>query len=162
MIRKAVEEDIDVIEDILRDAVLWMNVNNIPNLWNKENIRWNRISESYSINDFYIAYVGNKPVGCMAVTDEDKTYWKDIEKGTSLYIHKLAVKQEARGRGISKELIDYAKEKAVTNNIKFLRLDCNAERMKLRAIYEKQGFKFVKKVSNEKGYELALYVCDID
>jgi N-acetylglutamate synthase-like GNAT family acetyltransferase len=162
MIRKANEKDIHDIEDILHDAVEWMNANNISNLWNENNICWSSLSQKYNINDFYIAYVGSKPVGCMAITNVDKTYWPSNESGTSLYIHKLAVKQDARGIGISKELIDYVKEKACKDKIKAIRLDCNANRKKLRNIYENYGFRYVETVSTEKGYQLALYVCDID
>ncbi len=162
MIKIAKLNDIPYIEDILKDAVNWMDTKNILNLWNEHNIRWDVLSKNYKIEDFYIDYINNIPVGCMAVTDIDVTYWSDVKQGTSLYIHKLAVKQDARGRGISKELIDFAKEKAYSKNINEIRLDCNANRIKLRALYEEQGFQIVKKILTDKGYELALYSCNLN
>lgn len=160
MIREAIVADIPFIEKILYDAVVWMDANNISNLWNYDNIKWENLSKNYKIEDFCIAIYDNVPVGCVAITDVDATYWPDIKKGTSLYLHKLAVKREARGKGISKELIDYVKQKAYCQNINSIRLDCNAKRGKLRMVYENQGFQWVKNVLTDKGYEMSLYICN--
>jgi GNAT superfamily N-acetyltransferase len=135
-----------------------MNANHISNLWNKENIKWENLAKTYIIEDFYLAIFADKPVGCMVITDFDLAYWPEIKKGTSLYIHKLAVKREARGKGISKELIDYAKQRACSQNINTIRLDCNANRDKLRMVYQKQDFRWVKNVFTDKGYEMSLYI----
>ena len=160
MIRRATADDILLIEDILYEAVVWMNANHISNLWNEHNTKWKVLSKDYKIEDFYIAFMDGKPVGCVAITDVDTKYWSDMKKGTSFYIHKLAVKREAGGKGISKELIDYVKQKAYSQNMNTIRLDCNANREKLRAIYENQGFQWVKNISTDQGYELSLYVCN--
>lgn len=161
MIKKAEDKDIHIIEDILNDAVDWMNTNNIPNLWNQENVSWNNLSKSYDISNFYIAYVEEQPVGCMAITDEDKKYWKEDKEGEALYLHKLAVKQNFRGMGVSSELINYAKQITIITGIKLLKLDCNADRLKLMKIYQKNGFEQVDIIHMDNDYNMALYVCQV-
>lgn len=68
MIQKAKESNITDIEDILYDAVRWMSENGIPNLWTFDNTRWSELSKDYKIEDFYLYYLKDKPVGCMALT----------------------------------------------------------------------------------------------
>lgn len=157
MIKQATIEDRTAIEAILGDAVRWMKIRGLDNLWNEQNTKWEVLSKSYQIEDFYIAFEEGQPVGCMALTDVDQTYWPEVKKGEALYLHKLAVKGEARGKGISIALMNYARGKAKMENIQTIRLDCNAKREKLRKLYEGQGFKWIRNVTVSSGYELALY-----
>ena len=158
MIRRAKNTDISTVEEILFDAVMWMKSNGISNLWSLESVKWAALSREYKIDDFYIYFDKNKPVACMAITNKDSKYWPNVEENSSLYLHKLAVKKEARGNGISKEMIDFIKEKAYAEKINEIRLDCNANVRKLCKLYEAQGFKYVESVLGSKDYNLALYV----
>ena len=161
MIRQANNTDISNIEDILLNAVIWMHRNGLDNLWNESNIKWNQLPKNYNISDFYISYNNNFPTACMALTDYDSIYWPDIPKGASLYIHKLAVKREFAGKGISEELINFSKALAAKCHIDEIRLDCNQKREKLRELYEKNGFICVKENVSRENSNIALYVCKL-
>lgn len=52
----------------------------------------------------------------------------------ALYIHYLCVDRLFSGLGLSKSMIDFAEQYANDKNIKLLRVDTNAEEMKLRRI----------------------------
>ncbi|WP_167954878.1 GNAT family N-acetyltransferase [Anaerosporobacter faecicola] len=161
MIVQATEREIPVIEEILGDVVDWMEREGIPNLWNRTNIRWEKLSKNYCIQDFYILYEEEEPIACMAITDVDQTYWPDVSKGEAFYLHKLAVKRAYAGNGVSKKMVTYAKELVRMKNKETLRLDCNADRLKLRALYENYGFHLVKEIKTKAGYPIALYNCDV-
>lgn len=161
MIKQADENDILTIEAILMDTVIWMNKNKLQNQWNEDSIKWNSLSKEYKINDFYIDYQNDVPSACIAITDLDQKYWSEIPQGKSLYIHKLAVKREFAGKGISKELINFAKKLSLKNGINSLRLDCNLQRNKLRALYENEGFIYAGRKNSENNYDMALYVWHI-
>jgi GNAT superfamily N-acetyltransferase len=157
MVRQAYEHDIPIIEEILLNAVKWMSERGLQNQWNQSNVKWLNLSKSFTINNLYIAYENEIPTACMALTDYDPTYWPDIPKGNSLYIHKLAVNRAFAGRGYSIELINFAKGLAFNNSIKTIRLNCNRHRSNLRALYEKSGFICVEeKTYND--YDTALYL----
>lgn len=94
----------------------------------------------------------------MALTDYDQKYWPEVERGQSLYLHKLAVKREFAGKGYSKELITFAKDLALSKGINSIRLDCNYHRKKLREIYENEGFVFASKKCIKVNNDMALYV----
>jgi GNAT superfamily N-acetyltransferase len=59
----------------------------------------------------------------------------------SAYVHRLAVKREFAGGGVSTALLRWAAERARSLGKKYLRLDCEASRPKLRAVYERFGFR---------------------
>ena len=157
MIKQANEQDKSIIEDILLDAVSFLNKSCIPNQWNETNIKWDNLAKDYEIDDFYIAYYNEIPAGCMALTDYDEKYWPEIKKGQSFYLHKLAIKRKFAGKGFSKELIDFAKELTREKGVHSLRLDVNYYRDKLRAIYEKEGFRFVRAKIVGQNKKMALY-----
>lgn len=161
MIRQANNTDITNIEEILLNAVIWMHRNGLDNLWNESNIKWSQLSKNYNIGDFYISCDNNISTACMALTDYDSIYWPDIPKGASLYIHKLAVRREYAGRGISEELINFSKALAAKYHIDEIRLDCNQKREKLRELYEKNGFICVKENVSRENSNIALYVCKL-
>lgn len=161
MIRQANENDIPVIEEILLDAVNWLSTSGMPNTWNESNIKWTNLSKSFNINNFYIAYQNGLPAACMALTDFDPTFWSNIPKGESLYLHKVAVKREFAGKGLTKELIDFAKSLAQSRCINSIRLNCNQHRNKLRKVYEKQGFTCVEEKTFFENHDTALYLCNV-
>ena len=158
MIKQAEEQDILAIEEILLDAVMWMQKNKLQNQWNENNIKCDCLSKDYKINNFYINYQNDVPVGCMAITDLDTKYWSEIPQGKSLYIHKLAIKRIYAGKGVSKQLIDFAKNLSLKNGINSVRLDCNLHRNKLRMVYEKEGFTYVETRKLKNNYDIVLYV----
>jgi Acetyltransferase (GNAT) family. len=161
MVKQAAECDIPIIEEILLDAVNWLSKSGLQNQWNESSVKWSNLSKSYKINNFYIAYQNGLPAACMALTDFDPTYWPNIPKGESLYLHKVAVKRAIAGKGISKELIDFSKKLALNYCIKAIRLNCNQHRSKLRAVYENQGFICVEEKTFFDKYYTALYVCNV-
>ena len=162
-IKQAKESDIPVIEEILLDVVNWLDGEN-KSLWSKERVSWNGLSKEFLIENFYIAYIGDNPAGCMAIVDYDPIIWTDIKKGESLFVHKLAVKRFAAGQGISTAMLEYAVNKCREKNINILRLDTDANRAKLKKLYEDFGFVCVdeKKIYVvEKTFDIAYYVYDI-
>ena len=153
----ASEKDIPKIEDILLDTIQGWADPSDKNLWREDQIKWKRLSKDFVVSDFHIALLDGSPAACMAVVDHDPFFWPDVEKGTSLFIHKLAVKRFAAGKGLSDALIAHAKTMCAKRNISSLRLDCYSKSPKLRAVYERNGFVCVgEKVLFDK-YPTAFY-----
>lgn len=159
-IRQARTTDIPVLEAIFADVVNWMDDNGLHQ-WEHENVKWHNLSRRYAPSDFYIAYIDDVPGACMALIDHDPNFWPDIPRGESLYLHKVAVKREFSGKGISKALIDFAKQKAMEFGIQTVRLDCHRHRHKVRELYEKQGFACVEERTLYGKYDTAFYVCKL-
>jgi GNAT superfamily N-acetyltransferase len=162
MVKQAKEQDIPIIEEILTDAVHWMIKSGLQNQWNESNVKWSDLSKSYEISNFYIAYLNGLPAACMALTDYDPAYWPNILQGESFFLHKLAVRRSFAGKGLSKELIEYAKDLANHYHMSAVRLNCNQHRSKLRAAYENEGFRCVEEKTFLGNHDTALYVYHVD
>ena len=163
IIKQSGAEDIPVIENILLEVVNWLESINQP-LWNPAQVKWERLSKQFSPDNFYIAYIDNIPAGCMALVDYDPFFWPDIEKGDSLFIHKLAVRRFAAGKGISTALFEYAADKCREKNIKTLRLDTDGNRKKVVKVYEDFGFVRVNERTvyiNNNAYFVSFMVYDL-
>ena len=158
-IKQVTEADIPVLESILLDTVKWLDEIG-QSLWYAEDMVWNKLSESYRLDSFYIAYSDGVPTGCMSLTDHNPFFWPDVQEGEALFIHKLAVINAARKLGIADALIDFAKDECAARKIPTLRLDCDAMRPKQRKVYERNGFICVgeKEMGVKHVFEVAMYV----
>ncbi len=159
-ILQATEADIPTIVAILTQAVVWMDSMGLHQ-WKHEYVTWEGLSQLFVAADFYIAYVGGTPGACMALIDHDPEIWPNMLPGASLYLHKVAVVRAFAGQGLSAALIDFAKAQARDRGIDSLRIDCHADRPKVRALYEGQGFRFVEEKLLFGHYRTVLYVCPV-
>jgi GNAT superfamily N-acetyltransferase len=157
----ASEKDIPIIEDILLDTVRWLDAVGQP-LWREDQITWARLSKDFLPSDFCIALLDGAPAACMALVDYDPTFWPDIKKGSSLFIHKLAVKRFAAGKGLSDVLISHAKSMCLEKGIAALRLDCHSLIPKQREVYERNGFVCVDEKVLYGKYHTAFYKCEVN
>ncbi|MBK1991837.1 GNAT family N-acetyltransferase [Campylobacter sp. 2018MI35] len=71
----------------------------------------------------------------------NKKVLKECEN--EFYLDSISVEEKARGRGIAKELIEYAYKKALEKNKK-LSLIVEEHNKKAKSLYEKMGFKTIK------------------
>lgn len=159
-IKQAQTNDISIIEATLLDAVNWLNEIGQP-LWRAEDVKWDKLSKSFRVDDFYIAFSNGEPAGCMVLVDYDPFFWPDVAKGEALMIHKLAVKKTARKTGVADALIHFAKSEGVRRKVSSIRLDCHQYRNKLRAFYERHGFVCVGEKSFNGKWVTAFYVYEL-
>ena len=141
------------------DALRWMDGAGL-HLWDEEDVRWEGLCKRYALQDFCIAYKDGQPAACMALSDSD-ALWPDVPKGESLFLHKIAVKRAFAGQGLTDALIGFAKCVAHARGIHALRLDCAADRAKLRALYERNGFSCVHEKLLFGKYHTVFFLCKL-
>ncbi|MDR1692064.1 MAG: GNAT family N-acetyltransferase [Oscillospiraceae bacterium] len=159
-IEQASSGDIAVLERVLLDTVTWLNDKGTP-LWGASEVTWDALSKKYSASDFYLAYLDGAPAGCMALIEDDPFFWPDVPPDESLFLHKLAVTKAARKLGVSDALMDFSKSEGVRRGKTTLRLDTHALRPKVRAFYERHGFRHVGTKVLLGKYHTAFYEVDL-
>ncbi len=90
-----------------------------------------QINEGYQ---FYYMTFNNVSVGYMSIKKEDDF----------LFLGKLYVKREFRGKGIGKTTLQFIDVEAKRNHLKFIQLKVNKYNTKSISAYKKLGFKNVK------------------
>lgn len=94
----------------------------------------------------YLLLQDGVPAATALLVIEDPLFWPEKEPGTAVYIHRLSVAEGFAGQGLGAAMLDFAAGYAREREIPCLRLDCRADREKLRQLYESCGFRFVDTV----------------
>jgi GNAT superfamily N-acetyltransferase len=134
------DADVRLACDILIEAADWLTSIG-QSLWDRDSLTPANVRPSPTDGTLYLAHLDGQPVGTFRLQFEDPLFWPDVPPGESLYLHKLAVRRSAAGRGLSRRLLDFAVAEARAAGRPYLRLDC-VHRPKLRAVYESAGFLF--------------------
>jgi GNAT superfamily N-acetyltransferase len=109
-------------------------------MWRDDELVSSRIGADVGAGLFFIAECDGEVAGVMKFQLEDGQFWPDVPQSESAFVHRLAVKRRFAGGGISSALLSWAVERARSLHRDYLRLDCEASRPKLRAVYERFGF----------------------
>lgn len=78
-----------------------------------------------------------------SVCYEDKIIWGEREDGNALYLHRIAVNPEFKGRKLFGEILNWAIIHAKTKRLRFIRMDTWAENPGMSDYYITFGFKIV-------------------
>jgi GNAT superfamily N-acetyltransferase len=139
-IRQATLEDSDTISSILIEAAQWLEQRGIA-MWRMQELKPERIAESVAEGLFFVAEQDGETAGTIKFQLTDPAFWPDVQEGDAVYIHRLAVRRRFAGGSTAAALLDWATERCARLGRRFVRLDCEASRPRLRAVYERFGFR---------------------
>jgi GNAT superfamily N-acetyltransferase len=141
LIRQATSADADAIVETLTEAAKWVEELDGTIMWVEGEFEDARVRAEVDARMFVVAEVDGRTAGAMRFQLEDRLFWPDLDGSDSAFVHRLAVKRAFSGQGISTALLEWAVSRARTLGKRYLRLDCDAERSRLRALYERFGFR---------------------
>jgi len=138
-IRYAIEADMANVAAVLTEASEWLCERGMP-MWKGGELLPERITNDVVCGLFAVAEVAGEIVGTVKFQLEDELFWPDLPRGEAAYVHRLAVKRAFASGTISYVLLAWAVNRARELGRHYLRLDTEASRPKLRAVYERFGF----------------------
>ncbi|WP_256354145.1 MULTISPECIES: GNAT family N-acetyltransferase [unclassified Variovorax] len=139
-IRQAAVADAPQVAAVLQEAAQWL-ADGGRALWVASAVSDERVLRDVAAGLFFAARdKGGEIVGVARFDLEDPYFWPEIDSGSSAFIHKLAVRRQWAGQGVSAALLAFAKARAESMGLPYLRLDCVADRTALRTLYEGFGF----------------------
>ena len=141
VIRQAMPQDVGALAEILQEAARWLEDRGMA-MWQMDELRPSRIAEGVNSGLFFLAERDGEAAGTIGFQLEDKLFWPDTEQEDSAFIHRLAIRRRFAGGDVSSALILWAIARAHSLGRRYLRLDCEASRLRLREIYERIGFRF--------------------
>jgi GNAT superfamily N-acetyltransferase len=139
-VRQAMPQDTKIVTDILREAAHWLEQSGMP-MWRDDELSSSRIAADIAAGLFFIAECDGELAGTIKFQLEDSLFWPDVLQEQSAFVHRLAVKRRFAGGRVSSTLLRWAVLRARSLERCFLRLDCEASRPRLRAVYEHFGFR---------------------
>jgi GNAT superfamily N-acetyltransferase len=129
--------------DILREASLWTAQFGRP-IWPLDGFTIEEHHVIAAAHEQVGGFEDSRMVACMRLQKRDDIFWPDDPPGEALYLHKLAVRRAASGKGWTARMVDWAVNECRKENARALRLDTVAD-SKLPAYYESLGFHLVDK-----------------
>ena len=139
-IRMAGVADTAAIRDMLHEAARWVDALGVV-MWEANELVDERIASEVAGGQFVIAEIGGTAAGALRFQTEDRLFWPDIRQEDSAFVHRLVVRRAFKGRGVSTALLQWAADRASALGKRYLRLDCDESRPKLRMLYERFGFR---------------------
>ena len=140
-VRQASAGDLATVRAILVEADKWAAQFGIP-MWVDDELSLARIGADIANGMMFLAEIEGAAVGTVRFQLSDTEFWPDAQPDASAYIHRLAVRRRCAGLGVSTALLSWAVERARAVGRTRLRLDCDADRTRLRAMYERFGFRY--------------------
>ena len=140
-IGRAPAREAAVAVDILREAALWSLCAGRP-VWPPDSFDVVTFQIAANAGELVLGYERGEPVACMLLQTRDETYWPNDAAGEALYVHKVAVRRRAAGKGWVERFVHWARDDAERLGARYLRLD-TLDRPKLLSLYADLGFRFV-------------------
>jgi GNAT superfamily N-acetyltransferase len=158
-VRQATPADTGIVTEILREAARWLEETGQP-MWRDDELLASHIAANVEAGLVFLAECDGEIAGTIKFQLDDPLFWPDVPREDSAFIHRLAVKRRFAGGGVSSALIQWAAARTRALGRRFLRLDCEASRPRLRAVYEKLGFRHHS--DRQVGpYFVSRYECDV-
>ena len=139
-IRQAFPEDRAEVSSVLAEAARWLEQRGTP-MWRQDELTVERIASDIAAGHFYVAEDASNIVGTIKFQLQDTCFWSDTPADEAAFVHRLAVRRSYSGGQLSALLLHWAAEQATALGRQYLRLDCEASRPRLRAVYERFGFR---------------------
>lgn len=80
-------------------------------------------------------------VAAVRVLTQDPQIWPDSSTARALYLHGLMVSRAASGQGLGSHVLAWAEARALAHSHASARLDCVSANHRLRAYYERHGYR---------------------
>ena len=152
MIRRATIEDIPQIMGIVADAQLSLRELGIDQ-WQDGYPTVDVIEGDIASEVGYVYSVDNKIVGYAAIVLDGESEWNTAND--YVVVHRICVRRGYTKAGVAMALMDYASQMAVEQGYTGFRIDTHRGNIRMLAMLEKRGFKYVGIIYYDSGERLA-------
>lgn len=135
--RRATQADAAAVGEIMAEAGQWLLQRGIRQWpgYPEPDLIQRRLEHA----EIYMAELGGAAVGTLTLQQEDPEIWGELPPD-ALYVHGLAIRRSAGGRGLGGRMLAWAADQAARRGRAFLRLDCMGQNTALCSYYERNGF----------------------
>jgi GNAT superfamily N-acetyltransferase len=130
-----------IVSTILGEAAAWLISRNLS-MWQPGELESDSIVADVAEGLYFLAECDGQPAGTLRFQLSDPLFWPDVPQDDATYVHRLAVRRKYAGGKVSTLMLEWAAERTAALGRRFLRLDCDAARSQLRAVYERFGFRY--------------------
>ncbi len=154
--RKTIEEDIDYIMNIIKQAQEYFKEEGIDQ-WQNNYPNYETIKNDINNGESYVLIENNNIIATIAVSFEGESTYSKIYNGDWLtndryaVIHRVAVDNSYKGLGISSKIIKYVELLCLDKEVSSIKVDTHEQNMSMQKLLEKNSFVYCGKIYLEDG-----------
>lgn len=164
MIRRAKHSEIEKIIEMTTACGIKMSSEGIDQ-WNEHYPNANTFEEDINRGELFVFENENTIQGCVAISSKKDSVYNNIrwllDDGNNFYIHRLAVDPHCQGKGIARQLMDYAKAHILKMNGDSIRLDTFSKNLRNQKFYEARGYTRLGEIYFPKQSEYPFYCYEL-
>lgn len=148
--KKAIPEQLDQIWDILSKAILRRKEDG-SNQWQDGYPNPSVVEKDIELGHAYVLMDDDVVAAYCAVLINDEPEYANIKgkwltEGDFVVFHRVAVSDQFLGRGLSKVMLNFIEDFAVSNDIYSVKVDTNFDNAAMLRIFEKAGYVYCGEV----------------
>lgn len=158
MIRKASMSDIENIMKIIKKTIEEMSTYNNTQ-WDENYPRKEDFINDIQKENLFVLERKENLAGFVCINKIEPAEYGGLNwtlNESTMIIHRMAVDLNYRRMGIGTELLKFAEEFALKNNIRYLKTDTYSVNIKMNSLFKKCGYKFIGEI-NFLGKEKLFY-----
>lgn len=140
-VRQAASDEAQTVYNVLYEVASWLTARG-ETLWKDDEIDLSRIMADVENGLFFLAESDGEIAGVVKFQLEDPQFWPDFPPGEAAFLHRFAIRRHFAGGAVSTALMSWAVQQTRSIGRRYLRLDTEAARPKVRAVYERFGFRY--------------------
>ena len=154
--RKSTKSDVSKIMEIVKQAQEYFKSQGIDQ-WQNNYPNDEVINNDINNCESYVMLDGDDIVATTVISfAKEKSYenildGKWITNGDYVVIHRIAVENAHKGKGLSHKIIKYAEEVCKQNNIHSIKVDTHEDNILMQSLLKKNGFEYCGIVYLEDG-----------
>lgn len=149
MIRKAVNEDLAEITEIIKSTVEEMKTYGNTQ-WDDSYPQAKDFAADISSGDLYVDERDEEVAGFICVNQVEPVEYEDLNwssKEKAMVVHRMAVNPKFRRMGIASGMMEFADRLALGRGIRYMKTDTYSVNPNMNALFVKCGYKFVGEMS---------------
>ena len=146
--------DLEQIFNLFDYSITYQENNGYP-VW--RNYDKNAIIRDIENRNQYKIIVDSQIGIVFSVSYADKIIWRELDKGNSIYLHRIVVNPELKGRKLFGLILDWAIKHAAQNDLASIRMDTWAANPTIINYYKNFGFAFIENYTTPDSEELPLH-----
>ena len=105
---------------------------------------------------------GNTILCIFSIQHSDPFIWRDKDQADAVYLHRIVVHPDFKGQRQFEKVLNWAREFALQNHLRFIRMDTWADNSKIINYYKSFGFQFIENFKTGNAQELPIQNRNLD
>lgn len=147
-------KDLKQIFELFDNSIVYQERNGYP-VW--RNYDKNAIIKDIENKNQYKVLVDSKTAIVFSIRYTDKVIWRDMNKGDSIYLHRIVVNQNFKGQKLFGEILSWAIQHSKQKGYKSIRMDTWAHNPTIINYYTSFGFRFIENYTTPDSNELPVH-----